>query len=117
MNCDVGEATEELENEFDVGEVTERLENEILQPFRRFTYVKLILQLFRCFTYITVHSPTLLSLLLRHRLFTYVTWRAAHELYLYKTRVEIKKKVPRKVFTGFELLTPAYVLLLKCKHL
>ena len=26
------------------------------------------------------YSPTLLSLLLRHRIFTYVTWRAAHAL-------------------------------------
>ena len=49
MSCDVGEATSQL----------------ILQPFRRLTYV-------------TAHSQTLLSLLLRHRLFTYVTWRAAH---------------------------------------
>ena len=40
---------------------------------------QLILQLFRCITYVTAHSPILLSLLLRHRLFTYVTWRAAHE--------------------------------------
>ena len=39
----------------------------------------LILQPFRCITYVTAHSPTLLSLLLRHRLFTYVAWRAAHE--------------------------------------
>ena len=39
---------------------------------------QLILQPFRCFTYVTTHSPTLISLLLRHRLFTYVTWRAAH---------------------------------------
>ena len=39
---------------------------------------QLILQLFRCFTYVTVHSPTLLSLLLRHKLFTYLTWRTAH---------------------------------------
>ena len=38
---------------------------------------QLILQPFCCFTYVTVHSPTLLSLLLRHKLFTYVTWRAA----------------------------------------
>ena len=66
MNCDVGEATEGLENELvvyvkrqkgwrmssDVGEVTERLENEL------------------CFTYVAVHSPTLLSLLLRHKFFT-----------------------------------------------
>ena len=39
---------------------------------------QLILQPFRRFTYVTAHSPTLLSLLLRQRLFTYVTWRAAH---------------------------------------
>ena len=64
----------------------------ILQPFRHFTYVnssfsnpslasptsQFILQPFRCFTYVRVHSPSLLSLLLRHRLFNYVTWRAAH---------------------------------------
>ena len=34
-----------------------------------------ILQPFRCFTYVTTLSPTLLSLLLRHRLFT---WRVTH---------------------------------------
>ena len=77
----------------------------ILQPFRCFTYVTthyptlpslylrhssfsnptlalpmspLILQPLRCFTYVTAHSPTLLSLLLCRRIFTYVTWRAAH---------------------------------------
>ena len=38
----------------------------------------LILQAFHHFTYITAHSPTHLSLLLRNRLFTYATWRAAH---------------------------------------
>ena len=38
----------------------------------------LILQPFRGFTYVTAHSPTLLSLLLHHRLFIYITWRAAH---------------------------------------
>ena len=31
---------------------------------------QLIFQPFRCFTYVTVHSPTLLSLLLHHKLFT-----------------------------------------------
>ena len=31
---------------------------------------QLILQIFRCFTYVTVHSPALLLLLLRHKLFT-----------------------------------------------
>ena len=39
---------------------------------------QLILQPFRCSTYVTVHSSTLLSLLLRHRIFTYFTWRDAH---------------------------------------
>ena len=54
----------------------------ILQPFFGFSYVtssslnspgeaaELILQPFRHFTYVTAHSPTLLSLLLRHKLFT-----------------------------------------------
>ena len=31
---------------------------------------QLILQFFLCFTYVTVHSPTLLSPILRHKLFT-----------------------------------------------
>ena len=44
------------------------------------TTSQLIHQLFRCFTYVTAHSPTLLSLLLGHRLISYVTWRAAHGL-------------------------------------
>ena len=39
---------------------------------------QLILHPFRHFTYATAHSPTLLSLFLLHRLFTYITWRAAH---------------------------------------
>ena len=81
----------------------------ILQPFRCFIYFtvhfptlpslyvrhssfsnpyvasstsQLILLPFRCFTYVTVHSPTLLSLLLCHRLFTYVTWPAAHDIHV-----------------------------------
>ena len=41
---------------------------------------QIIVQPFRCFTYVTAHFPTLLSLLLRHRIFTYVTWRAAHDI-------------------------------------
>ena len=79
----------------------------MLQPFFRFSYVTmsrahsptfpslhlshnsfsnpsialpmslLILQHFRCFTYVTVHSPTLLSLLLYHKL-SYVTMSRAH---------------------------------------
>ena len=39
---------------------------------------QLTLQPFCHFTYVTDHSPTLLSLLLRHKLSTYVTWRVAH---------------------------------------
>ena len=39
---------------------------------------QLILQPFRCFTYVTAHSLTLLSLLLCQRIFTCITWRAAH---------------------------------------
>ena len=35
---------------------------------------------FHHFTYVTDHSPVLLSLLLRHRIFICVTWRAAHLL-------------------------------------
>ena len=57
MNCDVGEVRERSENELCsiskliVISATSQL---ILQPYRRFTYV-------------AVHSPTLLSLLLRQR--------------------------------------------------
>ena len=59
---------------------------------------------FRRFTYITTHSPTLLSLHLRHNSFynssvaspththfTYITWLAAHELKLDKNDVIILK--------------------------
>ena len=53
----------------------------IIQPFRALPTSQLILQPFRCFTYVTAHSPTLLSPLLRHRLFTYVTWQATHDQY------------------------------------
>ena len=46
-------------------------------PSLPFPTSQLILQPFHCFTYITVHSPTLISLLLCHRIFTCVSWRAA----------------------------------------
>ena len=72
MSCDVGELCS-----FSNLSVTSPTSQLTLQPFRRFPYVtQFILQPFRCFTNATAHSPTLLSLLLRHRLFTYVTWRA-----------------------------------------
>ena len=45
---------------------------------------QLTLQLFRCFTYVTTRSPTLLSLLLRHWIFTYVPCRATHGLCISK---------------------------------
>ena len=38
----------------------------ILKPFVALPTSHLILQPFRCFVYVTAHSPTLLSLLLRH---------------------------------------------------
>ena len=41
---------------------------------------KIILQAFSHFSYVTAHSPTLLSLLLHHMIFTHVTWRAAQEI-------------------------------------
>ena len=45
---------------------------------------QLILQPFRCLTYDPAHLLTLLSLLLHHRLFTYVTWRAACAFHSYE---------------------------------
>ena len=66
MNCDVGEATEGLENEQSLHLRHYSFSN----PSVALPTSQLILQLFRCFTYVTVHSQTLLSLLLRHKLFT-----------------------------------------------
>ena len=83
MNCDVGEATEGLENDQSRAHSPTfpslhlRL-GSFSNPSVALPTSQLILQTFRCFTYATAHSPTLLSLLLSHRLFTYVTWRAAH---------------------------------------
>ena len=73
MNCDVGEAL--LFSKLSVASATSQL---ILQPFLALPTLQLIFQSFRCFTYVTAHFPTLISLLLLHRLFTYVTWRVAH---------------------------------------
>ena len=64
MSCDVCKATEGLE--------------------------KLILQVFRLFTYVTGQSPTLLSLLLRHRLFTYVTCEPPMEIWIVWNKDEDK---------------------------
>ena len=67
MSCDVGEVTERLEKQqssFSKFPVTSPTSQLILQPFRHFIYV-------------TPHSQTLISLLVRQRLFSYVIWRAA----------------------------------------
>ena len=50
---------------------------------------QLILQTFRCFTHVTDNSSTLISLLLRHRLLTYVTWRAAHDLVFHQVHHDV----------------------------
>ena len=68
-------------NDGNVGEWTLHLRHSSFSnPSFALPTSQLIFQPFRCFTYITVHPPTLLSLFLRHRLFTYVTWRVAHNL-------------------------------------
>ena len=94
MSCDVGEATEELENElwcrWSDGKALRFSAHSPSFPSLHLRHIsffnlsvalptsQLILQPFRCFTYITAHFQTFLSLLLRHKLFTYVTWRAAY---------------------------------------
>ena len=94
MSCDVGKATEGLENELwrkwsdvKVGEWAELIvivmAELILQPLSlhlrhslfsnpsvALPTSQLILQPFRSFTYVTAHSPALLSLLLRHNSFS-----------------------------------------------
>ena len=75
--CNVGEAKEGLENELLIHQTFPSLHHTSFStPSVTLPTSQLILQLFLCFTYVTAHSPTLLSLLLRHRLFAYVTWRA-----------------------------------------
>ena len=81
MSCDIGKAAEGLENELWRKWRDGKLQSSFSNPSVALPTSQLILQPFRCFTYVTAHSPTLLSLLLRHRLFTYVTWRAAHDRY------------------------------------
>ena len=94
MTCDVGEVTESLENEHnsfsnpsDASPTSHNSPTLLLLHLRHSSFSNpsvaspmshLILQPFRFFTYVTAHSPTLLSLLIRHRLLTYVTWRVAH---------------------------------------
>ena len=46
--------------------------NSFCNPSVALSTSQLILHPFQCFTYVTFHFPTLLLLILRHRLFTYV---------------------------------------------
>ena len=77
MSCDVGEVTERRYQSPSFPSLHLR-HSWFSNPAVPLPTSQLILQAFRCFTYVTAHSPTLLSLLLRHRYFTLVTWRAAH---------------------------------------
>ena len=70
--CDVGEAKERLKNEAPSPNFPSLhlCQNSFSNPSVALPTSQLILQSFRCFTYVTVHSPTFLLLLLRHKLFT-----------------------------------------------
>ena len=81
MSCDVGEETESLENvQSSQIEIYSRAHSPTFPSLhlRQSSFsnpspalpIQLILQPFRCFTYVTAHSPTLISPLLRHRIFT-----------------------------------------------
>ena len=61
---------------------------------------QLIFQPFRRFTYVTAHSPILLSLLLRHKLFTYVTWWDAHDTEYHKGMKWIKATMNTRSHLG-----------------
>ena len=91
MSCDVGKATEGLElcsfSKLYVASPTLQL---ILQPFCRLTYITahfptlpLLHLRHSSFSNPCFASPASQALLLRHRLFTYVTWRAAHDIVLF----------------------------------
>ena len=89
MSCDVGEVKERLGNEQEFIVIVSRGHSPNFPSLhlRHSLFSNLsislptpqhILQPFRCFTNVTAHSRTLHSLLLCHRLFSYVTCRAAH---------------------------------------
>ena len=113
MSCDVGEAMERFENELSSfsnpsfasltspGEPGARspsfqslhlCHSSFSNPSVTLPTSQLILQPFRCFTYVTAHSQTLLSLLLRHRIFTYLTWRSAHVFRYFKVVQMLKRE-------------------------
>ena len=105
MSCDVGKPTEG--SSFSNLSVTSPTSQLILQPFRRLTSSQLIVQPFRCFTYVTAHSPTLLSHLLRHRLYTYVTWRAAHGIRTWGSRARQHQRSLAPVMIVFLMIMMA----------
>ena len=73
---------------------------------------QLILQPSHHFTYVTDHSPTLLSPLLYHRIFTYVTWRAAHEMhYVFIIMPHILKAEEQIILTNIVQLTQSIIAL------
>ena len=82
MSCDVGEVTESLKMSSRAHSPTfpslHLRQSSFSKPSVALPTTQFILQPLRCFTYATAHSLTLLSFLLRHRVFIYVTWRAVH---------------------------------------
>ena len=76
MNCDVGEATEGLENSCDVGKVTEGLENELWRRWsdgkgwRMSSAMTIKMSSAHSPTYVTDHSPILPLLHLSHSSFS-----------------------------------------------
>ena len=116
MGCDVREETEGWRMCCDVGEVTERFGEWAELHLRHssfsihslaFPTSQLNLQLIRCFTYVTSRSPIILSLLLRHRLLTYVTWRAAQRAGTWKHPHKFRWKVKAFIFQGLPCLLQA----------
>ena len=96
--CDIGEATEGLENELwcrwsdwrgwrrrlcsfsspSIAALCHSSFSSLANPFVASSTSQLIIQHFRRFTYITTCSSTLPSLHLRHMHYTNTNWRAAH---------------------------------------
>ena len=87
MSCDVGKAAEGLENELwsrwsDI-KVGEWGSASLSNPYITLPTSQLIFKPFRRLTYVTAHSTTFTLLDLRHRHFTYVSWRAAFAILLH----------------------------------
>ena len=125
MSCDIGEVAERLENELCSHTHTEvkgqegwRMSsahsptflslhlhhNSFSNPSVALPMSQLILQPFCCFSYVTVRSQTLLLLLLHHKLFSYVTWRAAH-VFNFECHVFSTDDKGREIFYVFKVTT------------